>query len=294
MIYGLRCKRQYIYPIVVALLAFSMCSASVAEAAPAITLSSPAASSAVSGSATIACAVNSKVVWVNFYIDGGYLTSAPPFIIDWNSRSVSNGSHTISVTAYGSNNAVLGSSSVTVNVNNGPLGYYVSSSSGSDSNTGTDSSHPWQTLGKVVTILPSLSPGQWVLFKRGDSWTASGSAPMISLPFPLTGTSAAPIVFSNYGTGALPVFDGGSTSTGCFQQRAVGIGSVPLWSYITIDGFECRNTTQYGVLFYQNAGGNVGMPGIVVQNMNIHNTGPGAYARAIQGRTSTANGTCTN
>ena len=39
-------------------------------------------------------------------------------------------------------------------------------------------------------------------------------------------------------------------------------------------GFECRFTVSQGVTF-QTSGG--GMPGIVVQNMYIHNTGPGAY-----------------
>jgi hypothetical protein len=117
---------------------------------------------------------------------------------------------------------------------------------------------------------------------------------MISLPAPINGTTTSPIIFGNYGTGAIPIFDGNGTSTGCFQQRAVGSGSTPRWSYITIDGFECKNTTQYGVLFYQNAGGNVGMPGILIENMNIHNTGPGAYAGAVQGRTSASNEWCTN
>jgi hypothetical protein len=117
---------------------------------------------------------------------------------------------------------------------------------------------------------------------------------MIALPRPLNGTAGSPIIFSNYGTGALPVFNGNGTSTGCFQQRTNGVGSTPPWSYITIDGFECENTTQYGVLFYQSVGGSAGMPGILVQNMNIHNTGPGAYAGTKQGRTSASDATCSN
>jgi hypothetical protein len=90
----------------------------------------------------------------------------------------------------------------------------------------------------------------------------------------LNGASGKPITIGNYGSGALPIFDGGYSAPACFYARASGGGSSPLWSYLTIDGFECRNTTEYGVIFYQNAGGSFGMPGIAVQNMNIHHTGP--------------------
>jgi hypothetical protein len=116
-------------------------------------------------------------------------------------------------------------------------------------------------------------PATQILFARGDTWTGG-----LTLPARLNGSAAKPIVFGNYGSGALPIFDGGSSSAACFYARATGSGTTPLWSYITINGFECRNTTEYGVLFYQNQGGSAGMPGIVVENMNIHNTGPGAYA----------------
>ncbi len=96
------------------------CTATRAPASIAVNLTSPVNGSTVSGPTPIACAVGPGVVWVDFYIDGVFLASSPPYIIDWNSSSVKNGSHTISVTAFGRNKTVLGSSALTVNVDNGP------------------------------------------------------------------------------------------------------------------------------------------------------------------------------
>ena len=108
------------------------------------------------------------------------------------------------------------------------------------------------------------------------------------MPTHINGTISKPIVIGNYGTGALPLIDGGGrvgAARACFYARATGNSTSPLWSYLTIDGFECQNTSGYGVLFYQNAGGTFGMPGIIVQNMKIHNTGPitddGTYSNQL-------------
>jgi hypothetical protein len=77
--------------------------------------------------------------------------------------------------------------------------YYVSSSVGSDSNAGTSSSAPWQTIGHVNG--QTFLPGDSVLFKRGDVWNES-LAPASS------GSSGDPIAFDAYGTGAAPNLTG--------------------------------------------------------------------------------------
>lgn len=70
---------------------------------------------------------------------------------------------------------------------------------GNDSNAGTTSGSPWQTVAKVNA--QSFAAGTSVLFNRGDIWreqlspTASGSA-------------GNPIVFDAYGTGAAPILQG--------------------------------------------------------------------------------------
>jgi hypothetical protein len=163
--------------------------------------------------------------------------------------------------------------------------FYVDSSQGIDSNSGTLQA-PWQTFTNVQSLLNAgAAPGTWFLFRRGQTWSWSGSnsAPMINIPAGTKGTPANPIVFTTYGLGAPPVFDGNNgTATACVEAIIHNDGATALVSYVTVDGIECRNTSQYGVVFYNNCwtcnGSNTGgMPGIVVQNMNIHNTGPGCY-----------------
>jgi hypothetical protein len=77
--------------------------------------------------------------------------------------------------------------------------YYVSSSSGSDSNSGTSSSSAWATVGHVNGL--TFSPGDSILFKRGDVWNES-------LAPPSSGSSGNPITFDAYGTGAPPNLTG--------------------------------------------------------------------------------------
>jgi hypothetical protein len=159
--------------------------------------------------------------------------------------------------------------------------YYIDSVAGNDSNNGTSTSTPWRTLAKVQALLNGgVAPGTGMLFKKGDTWTASSSnAPMLNLSLALNGTSSNPIVFGSYGSGALPVFDGnGGTATACFFANG-GSGGSPYLSHVTVSGIECRNTRYYGVYFH-NYNSTGGLPGVVVQNMNVHNTGPGAFAGA--------------
>jgi hypothetical protein len=77
--------------------------------------------------------------------------------------------------------------------------YYVSSSAGSDSNSGTSSAAAWQTIGHVNA--QTFQPGDQVLFRRGDVWNES-------LTPPSSGTSGNPIAFDAYGSGAAPNLSG--------------------------------------------------------------------------------------
>ncbi|MFC7677647.1 carbohydrate binding domain-containing protein [Paenibacillus sp. GCM10028914] len=77
--------------------------------------------------------------------------------------------------------------------------YYVDSAGGSDANSGTDISSAWKSLDKVNAV--TFQPGDTILFKRGGSWTGTlwpkGS-----------GTSGAPIVIDQYGSGNSPFING--------------------------------------------------------------------------------------
>ena len=152
--------------------------------------------------------------------------------------------------------------------------YYVSTS-GSDSNSGVSATSPWKTVAKVVAFEPSLRAGDCVLFQRGGVWnemlTISG----------LTGTASAPITFSNYGTGNLPVIEGGGTRNfGIIDASSDSVNPTgqSASSYVTIDGFEIRNAVVGGIVF-----ANLAQYGIVVKNNVIHNNGYGAYSGACAG-----------
>ena len=77
--------------------------------------------------------------------------------------------------------------------------YYISSSTGLDTNSGTSSSNPLQSLAALNAL--TFGPGDRILFKSGDSWTGM---------FWLKGSGAAgqPIVVDKYGGSVRPLIDG--------------------------------------------------------------------------------------
>jgi hypothetical protein len=78
--------------------------------------------------------------------------------------------------------------------------FYVSNSSGLDTNNGTDSGHPWKTIAKVNSY--AFQPGDGILFKRGDTWTGTTA---ISVSH--SGNSTHQITYGAYGVGAKPIFN---------------------------------------------------------------------------------------
>jgi hypothetical protein len=76
--------------------------------------------------------------------------------------------------------------------------HYFSSSTGSDSNPGTIT-QPYASISKASAIFSTLSPGDSLLFKAGDTFTGE-------LIASASGNSSSQIVISSYGTGALPIF----------------------------------------------------------------------------------------
>ena len=81
----------------------------------------------------------------------------------------------------------------------GASGFYVSSSTGNDSNPGTPT-QPWQSLNNVNSR--TFPPGTVVYFKAGDRWEGSMLHPRS------VGTSGCPITYTSYGSGAKPVISG--------------------------------------------------------------------------------------
>jgi len=77
--------------------------------------------------------------------------------------------------------------------------YYVSSSTGSDSNDGLTELTAWASISKVQSTRATWPAGSVVAFKKGDSFNGR-----LYLSNTTNGTPTDPIVFSSYGTGAKP------------------------------------------------------------------------------------------
>lgn len=99
--------------------ASSFAQSSMQGSALKVGISSPASGATVSGIVPIVVQVSSSVQWVNFYVDGKYLASSPPYTYKWNSTTVANGSHILSVNAYSQFKWRVATVGVSVNVRNG-------------------------------------------------------------------------------------------------------------------------------------------------------------------------------
>ena len=87
--------------------------------------------------------------------------------------------------------------------------YYLSSSTGNDSNDGSQT-QPWKTLSKISNT--TLGPGDTVYFKKGDTFrghfVVDGS-----------GTEQSPITFTSYGNGNQPIISGSDHDDGGGDYR---------------------------------------------------------------------------
>ena len=138
--------------------------------------------------------------------------------------------------------------------------YYVSSSTGSDSNSGLSPSSPWQSLSKVNTV--TLAPGDEVLLKDGDTWTGQTLVPQGS------GTASAPITISDYGgmPNDRPVISPGYPIP--YAIHLVGVDNYAISNIVMQD-------TYGGVVTYDNAtsggGGSYGLSGLTIENCDFNN-----------------------
>ncbi len=149
---------------------------------------------------------------------------------------------------------------------------------------------PWCTIAQVLATQSSLGAGDQVLFKVGDVWNERLSITTAH------GSPSAQLVFGTYGAngacgpnGNCATIDGQGVLKDCIDALNYGANQ----SYITIEGFECRNTTGggsagsgSGITIQTNNAADVGD---IVQNNYIHNTGPGAFTGATVGPNSSGN-----
>ncbi len=129
--------------------------------------------------------------------------------------------------------------------------YYVSTS-GADSNAGTSASTPWKSISKVNNT-QSFSPGDSILFKRGDTFTEK-------LIIRSSGNAENNIVFGAYGKGVKPIIDvkkSASAAITCFQ------------SYITFQDLILKNSTGNALGIAHNEGAN----NMRIYRLEIFNSG---------------------
>jgi hypothetical protein len=115
----------------------------------------------------------------------------------------------------------------------------VDSSEGNDSNAGTRAA-PWMSLDRAQNALDSLTAGDYLLFRRGGTWTDSGVFSISNID----GTPGSPITIGAYDEGARP------TIRGIRVKKS---------SYVTVRDFEqtgsddgpCINVTFSGFVILQ-------------------------------------------
>lgn len=98
--------------------------------------------------------------------------------------------------------------------------YYVSSSSGNDSNDGKSPATAWKTIGKLNASIALYKPGTSILLKSGDVFRddyinlqnqvkgVNDATTLANTPLPFSGTKNAPIIIGSYGSGTNPLIDG--------------------------------------------------------------------------------------
>lgn len=81
-------------------------------------ITSPLSGTTVSGTVTISCEAKPSVQRVNLFIDSAILPVERPCSTTWDSTSIEDGTHTITLEAYSASNQLLGKFFETINVSN--------------------------------------------------------------------------------------------------------------------------------------------------------------------------------
>lgn len=112
--------------------------------------------------------------------------------------------------------------------------YYVSAT-GDDSHTGLSPLQAWQTIGKVNSVFGTVSPGNSILFNRGDTFYGT-------ITVNKSGASGSPILIGAYGSGAKPVITGFTNISGWTNEGggiySKVISSAGQTNMVTIDGVQ--------------------------------------------------------
>ena len=139
--------------------------------------------------------------------------------------------------------------------------YYLSSTTGNDSNVGTSSAAPWKTITKVNTL--NLAAGDRVYLKGGDSFTDAG---LVFLATD-TGTAANPIIVDSYGAGrAVVAPPNGQHAVNIYDTGGLTVRNLDL---IGPGAALSDATPRYGVSLYSDLTGGVRKAGLRFENLAV-------------------------
>jgi hypothetical protein len=132
--------------------------------------------------------------------------------------------------------------------------YYISND-GNDSNSGTDASSAWQTINRLNSA--RLSPGDNVLFRRGDTFYGS-------IVVSNSGSGGNPITYGAYGSGNKPIITGFTSITswnnlgGNIWESSNAVSSLPNTNMVVVNGVNTGmgRYPNTGYLTYQSHNGN--------------------------------------
>ncbi len=114
-----------------------------------------------------------------------------------------------------------------------PANYFVSASVGSDKNTGLSENSPWASLKRVKQ--QKLQPGDTVRFKSGDFFKGQ-------LVVDESGSADAPIHYTAYGDGDLPIIDGAALVRGASLAAVLVVDQDQLeFSHLNIRNFRKKS-----------------------------------------------------
>lgn len=136
--------------------------------------------------------------------------------------------------------------------------YYIDNVDGDDDNDGLSPATAWKSLDKVNNT--TFVPGDYILFKRGGSWTGQLSLNNV------TGTETDRITFSAYGSGEQPKLVGNTAQTVLLQNP----------KNVTFENFDISNRsttmppkdTKRGIYITIKSAGIY--PNVVIKNNYIH------------------------
>lgn len=142
---------------------------------------------------------------------------------------------------------------------------------GNDTNSGTNSNAPWQSITKVKSVINSLSAGDQVLFAKGGAWTDANFGNIYNI----NASAANPLVFDSYdapwGGTAKPILTEARPSTNLFNFADGGNADHDEGYLIRNLDLRGAGTGQWAVFAYNDA------DYITMENLDISGFGIGVH-----------------